>query len=156
MNNIDFSYLKKHFSKKKNIVITTHRTPDGDALGSSIALYKILKSDGHQVNMVVPNNFPYFLDFLPFSSEAIIFEKESKKGIKLINQADTLFFLDFNSYSRLDKMAEHIIASNAYTILIDHHQDPEIKSNQSFCDVNICSTAELVYDFIKKMKSVEK
>ena len=151
MSNIDFSYLKKHFSSKKNIVITTHRTPDGDALGSSIALYEALKLDGHNVNIIVPNNFPYFLNFLPFSSEAIIFEKENEKAINLISKADTFFFLDFNSYSRLDKMADYVSNANAYMILIDHHQEPQIQPDQSFCDTNICSTAELVYEFINNM-----
>jgi len=152
MSNIDFSYLKKHFSSKKNIVITTHRTPDGDALGSSIALYNALKLDGHNVNVIVPNNFPYFLDFLPSSSDLVIFEKENEKGVKLIDEADTFFFLDFNSYSRLDKMADYISNSDGYVILIDHHQDAQIEPNQSFCDTDICSTAELVYEFINKMQ----
>ena len=151
MSNIDFSYLKKYFSSKKNIVITTHRTPDGDALGSSLAIYNILKLYSHNVNIITPNNFPYFLNFLPFSSDVIIFEKENERAINLINQADTFFFLDFNTYSRLDKMADHISKKDAYTILIDHHQDAKIKPDQSFCDTNICSTAELVYEFIKKM-----
>ena len=152
MNTINFPYLKKYFSKKRNIVITTHRTPDGDALGSSIALYNTLRLDGHNVNMIVPNNFPYFLDFLPLSSDAIVFEKENEKGIKLIDEADTFFFLDFNSYSRLDRMADYVSKSDAYVILIDHHQDAQIKPDQSFCDTNICSTAELVYDFINNMQ----
>ena len=151
MNNIDFVYLKKYFSSQKKIVITTHRTPDGDALGSSIALYNILKSNGHSVNIVVPNKFPYFLDFLPFSSEVVIFENQQEIGKEMISNADALFFLDFNNYSRLDDMAKYILNSDAYSILIDHHQDSKIESNQSFCDTNICSTAELVYDFIHNM-----
>ena len=151
MINIDFLNLKKYFSTKRNIVITTHRSPDGDALGSSLALYNILKELGHIVNIILPNKFPYFLDFLPFSSEAIIFEKETEKSLKLINEVDTFFFLDFNTFSRLDKMSDYVSNKNAYTILIDHHQDSKIQADQSFCDTNICSTAELVYDFIKKM-----
>ena len=151
MNNTDFTYLKEYFKTKRNIIITTHRSPDGDALGSSLALYNILKENGHNVNIIVPNNFPYFLDFLPNSSNVLIFDKEIEESINKINHVDTFFFLDFNTFSRLDKMSEHVSKKDAYVILIDHHQDSKIVPDQSHCDTNICSTAELVYDFIKKM-----
>ena len=73
----------------------------------------------------------------------------TEESINKINHVDTFFFPDFNTFSRLDKMSEHVSKKDAYIILIDHHQDSKIVPDQSHCDTNICSTAELVYDFIK-------
>ena len=75
MINPDYNLLKKYFSKPRKILITTHRSPDGDALGSSVALYDRLKSQGHQVSIVVPNSFPNFLKFIPHSNDVVIFEE---------------------------------------------------------------------------------
>lgn len=147
----DYSFLKNYFSKKRKIIITTHRSPDGDALGSSIALYDRLISQGHQVNIVVPNSFPDFLKFIPFSDDVIIFEENKKYGTELINNADTFFFLDFNDYGRIDLMEDLISNHDGYKIMIDHHQSPSIKAHQIFSDTAICSTAELMYEFLKKL-----
>ena len=91
----DYLFLKKYFSKTRKILITTHRSPDGDALGSSIALFDRLRNQGHEVSIVVPNDFPDFLKFLPFIENIVIFEKNEEKGTDLIKNADTFFFLDF-------------------------------------------------------------
>ena len=147
----DYSFLKKYFSKTRNIVITTHRSPDGDALGSSIALFDRLKNHGHEVSIVVPNSFPDFLKFIPFSNDVIIFEQNEKEATDLIKKADTFFFLDFNDYCRIDLM-EHLIANHdAYKIMVDHHQLPSIKADQILSDTSIGSTAELMYDFLDKL-----
>jgi len=147
----DYSFLKKYFSKTRKIIITTHRTPDGDALGSSIALYDRLKNQGHQVNIIVPNSFPDFLKFIPFSNDVIIFEENRQKGTDLINDADTFFFLDFNNYSRIDLMEDLISNHDGYKIMIDHHQSPSIDASQILSNTLICSTAELIYDFLEKL-----
>lgn len=147
----DYSFLKNYFSKKRKIIITTHRTPDGDALGSSIALYDRLIIQGHQVNVVVPNSFPDFLKFIPFSNDVIIFDENKKYGTDLINNADTFFFLDFNDYCRIDLMEDLISNHDGYKIMIDHHQSPSIKAHQIFSDTTICSTAELIYEFLEKL-----
>ena len=88
----DYNFLRKYFSKKKNIIITTHRSPDGDALGSSIALYDSLIEKGHNVHIIVPNSFPRFLEFLPHKEEIIIFESDVEKASNLIKKSDTFFF----------------------------------------------------------------
>ena len=147
----DYSFLKNYFSKKRKIIITTHRSPDGDALGSSIALYDRLIAHGHQVNIVVPNSFPDFLKFIPFSDDVVIFEENKKYGTELINNADTFFFLDFNDYCRIDLMEDLISNHDGYKIMIDHHQSPSIKAHQIFSDTTICSTAELIYEFLEKL-----
>ena len=151
MINPDYYFLKKYFSKPRKILITTHRTPDGDALGSSVALYDRLKNQGHQVSIVVPNSFPNFLKFIPHSNDVVIFEENKKQGTDLINEADTFFFLDFNDYCRIDLMEDLISNHDGYKIMIDHHQSPSINANQILSNTEICSTAELVYDFLDKL-----
>ena len=64
MTTPDYNFLKKYFSKSRKVVITSHRSPDGDALGSSIALYDRLKEHGHEVNIIVPNSYPNYLKFI--------------------------------------------------------------------------------------------
>lgn len=147
----DYSFLKKYFSKTRKIIITTHRSPDGDALGSSIALFDRLKNQGHQVSIIVPNSFPNFLKFIPYSNDVIIFEENKKKGTDLINNADTFFFLDFNDYCRIDLMEDLISNHAGYKIMIDHHQSPSINADQILSNTEICSTAELIYDFLDKL-----
>ena len=151
MINPDYNLLKKYFSKPRKILITTHRSPDGDALGSSVALYDRLKSQGHQVSIVVPNSFPNFLKFIPHSNDVVIFEENKKQATDLINEADTFFFLDFNDYCRIDLMEDLISNHDGYKIMIDHHQSPSINANQILSNTEICSTAELVYDFLDNL-----
>jgi len=147
----DYLFLKKYFSKTRKILITTHRSPDGDALGSSIALFDRLRNQGHEVSIVVPNDFPDFLKFLPFIENIVIFEKNEEKGTDLIKNADTFFFLDFNDYCRIDVMKDMIINHDGFKIMVDHHQSPSIKADQILSNPLICSTAELIYDFLEKL-----
>ena len=147
----NYNFLKKYFSKPRKVVITTHRSPDGDALGSSIALYDRLKEHGHEVKVIVPNSYPNFLKFLPFIFDVLIYEDDEEKCMEIINKTDTFFFLDFNDYCRIDNMEKLISNHNAYKIMIDHHQSPSINADQILSNVSICSTAELVFEFINSL-----
>ena len=141
-----FQYLKL----PKNIVITTHQKPDGDALGSSIGLSIFLKKMGHNVSVISPTNWPNFLNWLPNIQFVIDFENHKPEAIKLIEAADFIFCLDFNVIERIKNMASYIDkkASNQL-ILIDHHQEPDLKYFEFISsDPTKSSTCELVYDFI--------
>ena len=80
----NYNLLKKYFSKSRKVVITTHRSPDGDALGSSIALYDRLKVHGHEVKVIVPNSYPNYLKFMPFIDDVLIYEDDEVKCIEII------------------------------------------------------------------------
>lgn len=127
------------------IVITTHVSPDGDAMGSSLALADYLMGIGKYVKLLLPSAPPAFLRWLPHFSIVHIYSNESEKVEQLMNGADLIFSMDFNTPSRVDKLETCLRAASAPKVLIDHHLYPE-----DFCDVSIShsdqsSTCELLY-----------
>ena len=126
---IDKSRIEELLSllqSKQNIVILSHTNPDGDAIGSSLAWKEILESKGHNVTCILPNRYPYYLEFMP-GCENIIIYKDDKAGSakRAIKDATLIFCLDFHTLSRLDGLAELVDENQtAKRILIDHHLDP--------------------------------
>ena len=148
MQKDSFIKFKNIIKNSKNVVITTHWSPDGDAMGSSLALYNYLLMLNKNVKVIVPNPYPEFLNWLPGHKQVIIHQQNPKKAEKTINQADLIFTLDFNSLKRIEKMGELLEKVKAPIILIDHHQQPEKYAKYYFHDVNACSTCELIFEFI--------
>lgn len=149
--------LKELILQPKNIVITTHRGPDGDAMGSSLGLYNLLINLGHNVNVITPNDYASFLDWMPGNDTVTEFDGNEDKAIDVTSKADMIFMLDFNSLSRLDNFSQIVADSTAYKVLIDHHQDPDITiANLIFSDPSSCSTAQLLYELIVAMDMTNK
>lgn len=141
--------LKILFSSKKKIAITSHNNPDGDAIGSSLAILRYLEKKGHDVCAIVPNNFPGFLGWLPNSEQIMIYTRTAKEAQKVMLEADLIFCLDYNALDRFGPAAEILRRSTAKRIMIDHHIDP-VREEFDYCysTVNTSSTGELVYDLI--------
>ena len=78
----NLKYLNEILNKPSNVVITTHRGPDGDAMGSSLALKLLLNRLGHNVNIITPNNYAKFLHWLPENNTVLIYEDEKENAIK--------------------------------------------------------------------------
>jgi bifunctional oligoribonuclease and PAP phosphatase NrnA len=131
------------------IAIISHINPDGDALGSSLALYHYLVKMGKNVSVIMPNDYPDFLKWLPGSDKVLVFTKNQPDSKAAIQQADLLFLLDFNTPSRAGKAEELIKESPAFKVLIDHHPEPEDFADIIYSDTLSSSTAELVYRFIE-------
>jgi phosphoesterase RecJ-like protein len=148
MQKDSFAKFKTLLKSVKNSVIVTHFNPDGDAMGSSLALYHYLKQLNKTVTIVVPNAYPEFLHWLPGNNKVLIFEKNEVRAEKVINKADCIFTLDFNAFKRLEKLGHILQATKTPKILIDHHQQPEHYAKYYFHDVNACSTCELIFDWI--------
>ncbi|MBA2612306.1 MAG: bifunctional oligoribonuclease/PAP phosphatase NrnA [Bacteroidetes bacterium] len=148
MQKDSFLKFKNVIKKANNIVITTHWSPDGDAMGSSLALYNYLLQLGKKVKVVVPNAYPEFLDWLPGNKSVIIHQKNQAKVEKLVNNADLIFTLDFNSFKRIEKLGELLEKASAPIVLIDHHQQADNYATYYFYDVAACSTCELIYELI--------
>ncbi len=146
MHNIN--ELKSLLSEAKKIVITTHHKPDGDAMGSSLGLYHFLLSLGHQVHLVTPSDYPYFLHWLPGNSEVIDFQIQADKSMQLVAEADLIFCTDFNALSRIGALGDLVRQSTAKKVMIDHHLEPEGFEDFTFWDVRACAAAELVYRLI--------
>ena len=124
--------VAKYFERADKIVIVTHVSPDGDALGSSLGLLHFLETQEKNVHIIVPNAFPDFLRWMPGAKDIIRYDKYSEFADELIAEADVICCLDFNALSRIDAMAKPVAASAGRKVLIDHHLNPE-----DFCRVTI-------------------
>ena len=144
--------LKTLLSSPKKIVITTHRGPDGDAMGSSLGLMHLLKQFRHNVHVITPNSYADFLHWMPGNEDVIVFEDNEEEAKQITENADLIFLLDFSHISRIADFADNVINSNATKILIDHHQDPDKEiADIIFSDTTACSTAQLLYEVIDAM-----
>lgn len=145
----EISRLRQLLNQKLRIVITSHSNPDGDAIGSSLAMYHYLTKLGNSVNMIIPNKFPHYYNWLPDSEKIVIYEKQSKLAQQLLREADLIFCVDFNAISRLGAVSDIVLKTSAKRILIDHHIDPEINDfDYCYSTVETSSTGELIYEFI--------
>ena len=147
--------LKKLLTKEKNIVITTHINPDGDAIGSSLALYHFLKRLKYNTCVITPNDHPNFLDWIPGCEQIIIYEKNNDYANKLINDSDIIFTLDFNNLVRCGELKEPINKSSADIIMIDHHQSPCDYAKINFSYPEASSTCELIFKLINSLNKKE-
>ena len=145
--------LSNLFFSSRNIVLISHINPDGDAIGSQLALYHFLKANGRNVSMITPNYLQEFLKWMTGADLIEIYIRNRKKCRMLIEQADLIVLLDFNHSNRLGESEEDVKASRAKKVLIDHHQDPEDFTNIVISDTTKCSTAELVHELICGMNS---
>lgn len=143
--------LKKLLSQPQHIVIVTHWSPDGDAIGSSLGLYNYLKKKKQKATVITPNDYPQFLHWMPGNASILDFTKEEEKARKVIAKATLIFCLDFNDLSRINNLGEILRASKAPKVMIDHHPQPTDFATYQLHRVEASSTAELVYDFIDLM-----
>lgn len=139
--------IKNLISSKEQIVITSHHNPDGDAIGSVLGLHHILSAMGCNSIMIIPNEIPDFLTWLPGSEKILRFSKNSKVAAEAIRSAEIIFSLDYNSPKRLEGMQSNFDQSSAIKILIDHHPNPDSVFQWTLSDTRASSTAELVYEF---------
>ncbi|MBK7964224.1 MAG: bifunctional oligoribonuclease/PAP phosphatase NrnA [Bacteroidetes bacterium] len=144
-NQEDKKAIIELLSSPKEVVITTHHKPDGDALGSSLGLMHILKALGHQVKVVVPSEFPAFLNWMNGSKDVVDFIKNPKSAKDHLSKAEVVFCLDFNNPSRVEKMQVELLNVKVPMVLIDHHLDPKAGfCNFQFSYPSMGSTAELI------------
>ncbi len=155
MNERQIAELKALLSSPKSIVIVPHKNPDGDAMGSSLALHHYLIKKGHDSTVIAPNDYPQFLKWIPGDSDVLIYENESERSDTTISQADLIFTLDFNALHRTGKMEHVLEQSKAIKILIDHHQQPDDYAAFMYSDSSMSSTCEMVYHFINMLGDLE-
>ncbi|HVF80812.1 MAG TPA: bifunctional oligoribonuclease/PAP phosphatase NrnA [Flavisolibacter sp.] len=134
---------------KKKVVITTHQKPDADAMGSSLGLAHFLKQFGHEITVISPTNWARWLDWMEGTKEVLDYELHRAESDKKLEEADWLFCLDHNHFSRTKSMASKLAAITCTKILIDHHQEPDSASfTYGVSNTGKSSTCEMVYDFI--------
>lgn len=138
-----------------NFVVLAHKNPDGDAVGSSLALFHYIKNLGKNVKVVLPNAFPEFLSWLPSACDVLFYENDSEQTTAAIMSADALFCLDFNAVSRVGDAASAVQESCAKRVLVDHHPFPEDSFNVKISHPEACSTSELVYRLVTSLSGEE-
>ena len=143
--------LTKAIEVSKNVVVVAHVAPDGDAVGSSLALSGVLRKLGKNVNVVMPDALPKSIMFLQGAADIKIYKEKPEECDSIIANADTLFCLDFNEPKRVDLMQNAILEASAYKIMIDHHINPS-----DFCDLvisypQLSSTSLLIYKIIMQL-----
>ncbi|WBL24556.1 DHH family phosphoesterase [Zunongwangia sp. HGR-M22] len=148
--------ITAELSRANNIVIVPHKGPDGDAIGSTLALMHFLKEKGHNAKVIAPNEYPIFLKWLPGNDEVIIYEENTADANSIIEDAEIIFTLDFNDLSRCGDMQQALEASKATFIMIDHHQEPATYADYTYSNPKMSSTCEMVYHFIDKLRAKNK
>ena len=143
------SELRHLIDGAQSIIVTCHRSPDGDALGSSLALSRYLKSLGKEVTIVIPDAYPDFLMWLPGTQEIVRYDKHPERASMLIRISDLIFCLDYNGIDRVgDDMMKPLATAAAPKVLIDHHLNPTVDSRVTFSFPDMSSTSEAVFHII--------
>lgn len=152
------SEIKALLAIPKYIAIVSHRNPDGDAVGSSLALYHYLNQLGHTVRVVLPSDYPLNFTWMPDVEDITIYDTYQERAKEIVERADVIFCLDFNALDRIDRLGEviHLRTENVTKILIDHHLDPEPFADYIFSDTTASSTCELIYQFIEDLGDLPK
>jgi bifunctional oligoribonuclease and PAP phosphatase NrnA len=148
LENTDFNRISGLLKVPGKILITSHTSPDGDAIGASLALFGYLLKKGHHVQVMIPDPDPTFLHWMPFHDHLMVFSKDQEKCLTAINNAELIFCVDYNGLSRLSDASEYIRSAKAVKILIDHHVQPEKDFDLRISVTKTSSTSELIYDFI--------
>ncbi|MFN8241112.1 MAG: bifunctional oligoribonuclease/PAP phosphatase NrnA [Bacteroidales bacterium] len=143
-----FKYIEQlsgRLESAKNIVIICHVNPDGDAVGSQLALYHFLLSKGKKASMISPNNLQDFLTWMDGVEEICIYTRNRKDCNEMIASADLVIMVDFNQSNRLGEAENAVLKSKAYKVIIDHHLDPGSFTDLMISDTSRCSTSELIH-----------
>lgn len=136
-------------------VVLAHKNPDGDAVGSTLALCHYLRSIGKDAVVVLPNAFPVFLSWMPGSDEVLLYDADKERCDNAIAAADVLFCLDFNVLSRTGDVCPSLLSSSAKKVLVDHHPQPSDEFDVLVSHPEACSTCELVFRVITALGGVE-
>lgn len=150
------AHLKRLLKESTRIVLTCHVHPDGDAVGSTLGWWHLLRKLGKEAAVVVPDQLPKTLRFLPGAGEIAVYTRHDPYCTRLVDEADLIICCDFNTASRQDHLAPLIQGSNAAKVLIDHHENPDMPCDLLFSFPKMSSTCELVFRIIAALGFYEE
>jgi len=133
---------------KHKIVIASHKNPDGDAIGSALGLAGVLRNAGHQVDVLIPDSAPAFLNWLPAYKKVVVYDFQPDKVMSLVREADLLLILDLSHPDRMGDMQVILSEFSGLSLQIDHHPGSGGFTTVSAIDSGIGSTSELIYHFL--------
>jgi len=148
--------LQTLISESQNIVITCHTNADGDAIGSSLGWAEYLKAQGKEPTIIVPDQYPDYLHWLPNTEKIVRYDKHREQADLLLKIADLVFCLDFNTPSRVDEMQQSLCQSKAKRVLIDHHLGPDVPTVLSVSHPDASSTSELIFRIVWQLGAFEQ
>ncbi|MCB0544397.1 MAG: bifunctional oligoribonuclease/PAP phosphatase NrnA [Saprospiraceae bacterium] len=140
--------LKELVHRPQNVAILSHRNPDGDAIGSSLAMRHYLDQHGHTVHVLFPSEFPEEFEALPGAADILIWDIHTEECKQVLSKKNLFIFLDFNALSRIDKMGDYVRNLPGKRIMIDHHLYPDQIADYMYSEPDASSTCEMVYRFI--------
>ncbi len=154
MNEHDIQLVKETLQHVKKICVVSHFNPDGDAMGSALALYHYFREDGYEVSVILPNAYPDFLRWMDGSDEIIIAQEHLTKARIAIKEADMLFVVDMNAPHRAGQDLQNNISKfSGFKVLIDHHVQPDIVCDVMYSTHLTSSASELVFNFLYRYLS---
>ncbi len=142
--------------ERQNIIVIAHTNPDGDALGSTLAWARVMRSQGHTVQCIAPNRYPYFMEWMDGITDYIIHKVEPERAEKAIAEADIIFCMDFNTTTRLEALGAALDSNEtARRVLIDHHLSPDTSFDVIFSYPEESSTCFVTYSLIEAVYGAE-
>ena len=145
MTTDQLAQMDQLISTAQSVLVVCHKSPDGDAIGSSLGMAEYLRQRGKDVTVVVPDQYPDFLHWLPNSEKIVRYDKHPEKCDMLFKIADLIVCLDFNTPSRVEDMEPALVSSPARKILIDHHLKPDVDADLVISQPEASSASELVF-----------
>lgn len=152
LNTLDKNHICKFIcTDPQNVVVVSHTSPDGDAIGSSLAIHKALTAYGHRSVVVIPDVYPDYYNWLPGISDIVVAENDFEKAVDIISNASLQVIVDMNALKRGLKLEPALEKANAKRILIDHHILTNNIFDAAYSTPDVSSTSELVYDVIEAL-----
>lgn len=145
MTQEEVTLLLQTINTSETIVLCCHQNPDGDAIGAVLAMGELLRQYGKEPLMVIPDQYPDYLQWMPNSEKLVRYDKRREYADMVLKIADLVVCLDFNTLSRTGEMAEALVASPARKVLVDHHLLPDVDAVLSLSFPEMSSTCELVF-----------
>lgn len=151
LDNDQLALMDQLISDANTVLVVCHKSPDGDAIGSSLGWAEFMRLRGKDVTVIVPDQYPDFLKWLPNTDKIVRYDKHTDKCDMLFKIADLVFCLDFNTPSRVDEMQHALVNSPAKKVLIDHHLKPDVPADLVVSQPEASSTCELVFRIVWQM-----
>ena len=137
----------------QHVVLLTHQSPDGDAMGSSLAMYHYIKSLGKEAHVIVPNAFPEFLAWMPGADSVLLYDSQKAQADTYLEAADLVICTDFNAPSRIGALGDKMLTLACPKLMIDHHLHPSDFADFIVSEPEASSTCELVYEVLSTLNS---
>ena len=151
----EWQRLKEQLTINDKIIITTHLNPDGDAIGAVFGLYWYLKNEGKDARIIVPNDYPEFLQWIPGNETVVNYSKNRGEANEFIKKAEVIFHLDYNDTKRSGELKDKLDKADAFKVMIDHHPLPQIVADIKISDTSVSSTCEMVLELILLLGKTE-